>query len=131
LIIGSATCLIGCGTAADSAWTTGVAPIDARAIGEIVAIAHPACKIQSYSLKDTDTIYCNTSCGTYLAHRTRKGWKVDPDELIFVTQATIRSNQTMKLTATATRFGDTFPVASFLCSQISLCPSGRSLSFSR
>ena len=37
----------------------------------------------------------------------------------------------MKLTATAVRFGDAFLSASFLLSQLSLCLSGRSLSFSR
>jgi hypothetical protein len=37
----------------------------------------------------------------------------------------------MKLTATVLRFGDAFLVATFRSPQISLCPSGRSLSFSR
>ena len=37
----------------------------------------------------------------------------------------------MKLTATFVRFGDAFLVATFLPSQIGLCASGRSLSFSR
>ena len=37
----------------------------------------------------------------------------------------------MKLTATATRFGDAFPVASFLPTLTGLGPGGRSLSFSR
>jgi hypothetical protein len=42
-----------------------------------------------------------------------------------------RSNQTMKLTATAVRLGDAFLLASFLSPQIGLSPSGRSLSSSR
>jgi hypothetical protein len=37
----------------------------------------------------------------------------------------------MKLTATATRFGDAFLSASFLPTLIGLRPSGRSLSYSR
>ena len=37
----------------------------------------------------------------------------------------------MKLTATATRFGDAFLSVTFLYSQIGLCPGGRSLSFFR
>ena len=41
------------------------------------------------------------------------------------------SNQAMKLTATAMRFGDAFRMISFLLPQIGLCPRGRSLSFSR
>jgi hypothetical protein len=43
----------------------------------------------------------------------------------------MRSNQTMKLTATATRFGNAFLIATFLFLQIGLSPCGRSLSFSR
>jgi hypothetical protein len=42
-----------------------------------------------------------------------------------------RSNQTMKLTATATRSGDAFLIATFLSLRIGLSPGGRSLSFSR
>jgi hypothetical protein len=37
----------------------------------------------------------------------------------------------MKLTATVTRFGDAFLVATFLAPQIGLSAGGRSLSFSR
>jgi hypothetical protein len=37
----------------------------------------------------------------------------------------------MKLAATVPRFGDAFPVATFLLPQLDLRPSGRSLSFSR
>ena len=37
----------------------------------------------------------------------------------------------MKLTATVLRFGDAFLVANVLSPEIGLCPSGRSLSFSR
>jgi hypothetical protein len=43
----------------------------------------------------------------------------------------ISSNQTMKLTATISRFGDAFLSATFLSPQIGLSPSGRSLSCSR
>jgi hypothetical protein len=42
-----------------------------------------------------------------------------------------RPNQTMKLTATAVRFGDAVLVATFLSAQACLFLSGRSLSFSR
>jgi hypothetical protein len=40
-------------------------------------------------------------------------------------------NQAMKLTATAVRLGHAFLSASFLSLRAGLCPSGRSLSFSR
>ena len=46
-------------------------------------------------------------------------------------RATHTSNQTMKLTATLTRFADAFLVSTFLPAQIGLSPSGRSLSYSR
>ena len=44
---------------------------------------------------------------------------------------TLSSNQTMKLTATVMRFGDTVLTASFPSPQIGLSLSGRSLSFFR
>jgi hypothetical protein len=43
----------------------------------------------------------------------------------------VSSNQTMKLTATLMRFGDAFPVATFLSPRRCLSPGDRSLSFSR
>jgi hypothetical protein len=45
--------------------------------------------------------------------------------------ARLLPNQTMKLTATATRSGDAVLMASFLLTQISLSASGRILSYSR
>ena len=41
------------------------------------------------------------------------------------------SNQTMKLTATATRFGESFLVTNSLPLRFTLCVGGRSLSYSR
>jgi hypothetical protein len=81
----TAAFLTGCGTAEDSAWTTGVSSADARAVGRLVAAAHPGCKILSYDHDDADTIYCNTSCALYRARRTRSGWKLDPREVLLVT----------------------------------------------
>jgi hypothetical protein len=44
---------------------------------------------------------------------------------------TLRSNQTMKLTATALRFADGLLLTSFLSPRLHVSPRGRSLSFSR
>jgi len=51
--------------------------------------------------------------------------------MIIYVFATRASNQTMKLTATAVRFGETFLVINSLPLRFTLCVSGGSLSFSR
>ena len=59
-----------------------------------------------------------------------KAWHL-PRLFTYLIGMTATSNQTMKLTATVLRFGDAFPVATFLSPLISLSPGGLSLSFSR
>ena len=78
--------LIGCGTAEQSAWTSGVSREDAREISLLIHAQYPSCKLYRFIRHDErGEIDMFTDCKPFIAHKVHGRWELKKGEIIVVT----------------------------------------------